>query len=466
MPADSSPVRSAHPARGRAAPRSALAILGAALAIGSGVPLAPVAQAALARTLHVATTGTSTGDGSAARPFATVQRGADVARPGDTILVHQGTYRGVVIITRSGTQAQPITLTSAGDGPVTLTADFRSPPCDAHAPALDRTIQVLGGADYWTVSHLNIVNGITVKGANGSAAMKYLTRLVNTGDWQARRRIPGRGSKDPVAAASAFDYLSAKTGVTINPSDGLRFVGNTITRRGIHIIAARYGEVRNNDIGPVDCGIGPGVWVNVFSDGWTVAGNHIHDIAASTFKHYMQEGIRLGSATSYAAVRNNLVEHLPGDGRAMNTDVDASWNTFRNNRANDVAMGYNDQMSGWGNVWDHNVASNFRVWGLNFRGIDASLPQPSLNSSTYLAVVTCNTALGGPTDPMVGGGLHIGAAKSSTFANNTLSSAVLGDPVNGFDYVRQYWGQEGNTWDGQPTPPPLHPAPPPPGTCG
>lgn len=444
---------------------SALALV--VMAISSPAQALPPTSASpeAGRTLHVATTGRPTGTGSTTNPFATVQQAVDAARPGDTIAVHAGTYAGAVSITRSGLAGAPITLTAAGDGPATVSTDFRSPACSAHAPALARTLYFSGGVDYWTVSNLNIIGGITVKGENGSAAMGYLTPLVKQGDWQTRRLIPGRGSNDPQAARSAFDYLSAKTGRRIDPSDGLRFVDNKITRRGIQVIASRYGEISGNEIGPVDCGIGPGVWVNVFSDGWAIKGNHIHDIAASTYKHYMQEGIRLGSGSSYNTVSQNLVEHLPGDGRAMNTDVDASWNTFRNNVADDVAIGYNDQKSGWGNVWDHNTASNFRVWGLNFRGLDAKLPLPSLDSSPYLAVVTCNTALGGPSDPKAGGGLHIGAAKDSTFANNTLSSVVLGDPVAGLDYVRGYWRSEGNTWDGRGRPPRLHPAGAAPGAC-
>lgn len=426
----------------------------------------PAASPQSGRILHVATTGGPHGTGTAANPFVTVQQAVDAARPGTTIAVHAGRYPGVVTITRSGTAATPITITAAGDGIATLSTDNPQPSCGATKPALARTLVFAGGADYWTVSNLSIVGGITAKGEGGSAALGYLSRLVNEGDWQTRRLIPGRGSNDPEAAQTAFGYLSSVTGRRIDPSDGLRFVDNTITRRGIQVIASRYGEISGNEIGPIDCGVGPGVWVNVFSDGWNISGNHIHDIAASTYKHYMQEGIRLGSASSYNTVSQNLVEHLPGDGRAMNTDVDASWNTFRNNVADDIAIGYNDQKSGWGNVWDHNTASNFRVWGLNFRGLDSKLPLPSLDSSPYLSIVTCNTALGGPRDPKLGGGLRIGAAKSSTFANNTISSAVLGDPFAGVNYVKRYWRSEANTWDGKGRPPRLHPQQPAPGTCG
>jgi hypothetical protein len=44
-------------------------------------------------TLHVATDGDDSTDGSDGRPLRTISRAAELARPGDTVLVHEGTYR-------------------------------------------------------------------------------------------------------------------------------------------------------------------------------------------------------------------------------------------------------------------------------------------------------------------------------------------------------------------------------------
>ncbi|HEX5203287.1 MAG TPA: right-handed parallel beta-helix repeat-containing protein [Actinoplanes sp.] len=51
---------------------------------------------------HVATTGSDTADGSAQRPFRTINRAATLAQPGDTVVVHAGEYREWVKPRRGG----------------------------------------------------------------------------------------------------------------------------------------------------------------------------------------------------------------------------------------------------------------------------------------------------------------------------------------------------------------------------
>lgn len=68
---------------------------------------------AVGGTFHVSPHGDDAADGSAAAPFRTVQRGAEAARPGDTVLVAPGIYRERVAPPRGGTEGAAITFRSA-----------------------------------------------------------------------------------------------------------------------------------------------------------------------------------------------------------------------------------------------------------------------------------------------------------------------------------------------------------------
>ncbi|MDA8301549.1 MAG: right-handed parallel beta-helix repeat-containing protein [Actinomycetota bacterium] len=56
--------------------------------------------------LHVATDGSDTSEGSEGRPFRTISRAAELARPGDTVVVHAGEYREWVRPRRGGLSDQ------------------------------------------------------------------------------------------------------------------------------------------------------------------------------------------------------------------------------------------------------------------------------------------------------------------------------------------------------------------------
>jgi hypothetical protein len=58
---------------------------------------------------YVSPTGSDTGDGSSSRPWATIQHADTVVRPGDTVTVLDGTYKGDVTLASSGTAGHPIT---------------------------------------------------------------------------------------------------------------------------------------------------------------------------------------------------------------------------------------------------------------------------------------------------------------------------------------------------------------------
>lgn len=419
--------------RGLAALSSAALTIPALATVGHAAPVEPAAAAA-GSTIVV-----SPGTG-------TLQKAMDAASPGTTIRLRAGVYKGVATAHRSGTAAAPITIQPYGNGAVTVTAALPAPNCRATSPNPNRTFKFDNGVDYWTVQNLNIQGGVWIAAKSGGTAQRYLGGLVNKHDWQTRRSIPGRGTYDPAAARNAISVLSQRTRSSINPADGIQILNNNISGRGIHTIAARYGKIIGNEIHNTQCGIGPGIWINTYSDGWTVSNNYIHDITPSPapIHHYMYEGVRLGSASAYNTVSNNRVANIPSDGRAFNTDVDASWNTFTRNTASGVALGYNDQMSGWGNQWTYNTVTSPRTAGFSFRAMDGKLSKPSMDTSTNKALVKCNTVTSGV-------GLQIGAIMNSAFIGNKFGSVQLGKSLE------SYWGKYGNTWNSSTKPPAKQP---------
>ncbi|WP_434739491.1 sigma-70 family RNA polymerase sigma factor [Micromonospora sp. SH-82] len=114
----------------------------------TGGPTPSTSAAARSTEVHVATDGSDDGDGSPGRPFATLNRAADVVRPGQTIVLRGGTYRLTrpVRITTSGTADRPITLRPHRRERVVL--DAGGVP-DGQWAVTQRT-------DFWTVQDLTV----------------------------------------------------------------------------------------------------------------------------------------------------------------------------------------------------------------------------------------------------------------------------------------------------------------------
>jgi len=101
--------------------------------------------------IYLAPNGDDTsGNGSLARPYATLSKAVSVAKPGQTVYARGGTYRPTqpVDITTHGTAAQPITLTNYGN---------EHPVFDAALAPAGRAF-VIQTADHWIVRGLEIIN--------------------------------------------------------------------------------------------------------------------------------------------------------------------------------------------------------------------------------------------------------------------------------------------------------------------
>ena len=155
----------------------------------------------------------------------------------------------------------------------------------------------------------------------------------------------------------------------------------------------------------------------------------------------MQEGIRLGNASDYNVVTGNFVHNLPVGGRGITTDQDSSFNLITMNTADSLSIGYNEEMSGWSNVWTYNTVSNANIVGFSIRMVDSSLTAPSQNSSSYNITMSCNTSTSSHKD------FQAGALSGGTFAGNSFSTYQVNPRLTA------YWGSAGNTWNGISTAP-------------
>src|ERR1700752_3881393 len=96
--------------------RSVLALL---VVLFLGGPSSPAAV------YHVGPGGKDTSGGSATAPWATLQQAAGKVGPGDTVMVHKGTYAGFDLRT-AGTKDKPITF-KAEEGVVVNARNPRTP---------------------------------------------------------------------------------------------------------------------------------------------------------------------------------------------------------------------------------------------------------------------------------------------------------------------------------------------------
>lgn len=108
--------------------------------------------------------GNGGGSGTEQDPFRGLAASEAAARPGDTMLVHMGTYPGTFTIKRSGEEGKPIIYRAAGDGEVIIDGG-------AGGPRPPRAISMTGASDIW-------LEGLTIRNAEWGVVAHEAARLV------------------------------------------------------------------------------------------------------------------------------------------------------------------------------------------------------------------------------------------------------------------------------------------------
>jgi hypothetical protein len=219
--------------------------------------LALFASTGSARTLYVdAQKGNNANGGTADSPWQTIQKAADSAEPGDTVLVAEGDYAERIAVTRSGAPQRPISFEARGrtltEG-FTITADH---------------IRVVG---FEITNHITLPResyGIYLHGQYDEILNNYLHDLYHEG-------IMLAGEKDANSPQLAHNLIK----------------GNRIYRAnnsGIHV-EGRENLIEDNDVShTIQYPPGGPAWdgadadgMRFFGTGNIFRGNRIHDIMFS-----------------------------------------------------------------------------------------------------------------------------------------------------------------------------------------
>ena len=266
----------------------------------------------------MAMNGDDSNEGTRDRPWRTISYAVTQLKPGDTLVIHGGTYREVVVMESSGTRERPITITSAPGEKVVL--DF--------ARVSSNCFSLSEG-----VSHVRLEN---------------LT-LLNCGIWALSLDGGNRG-----IVLRNLEVAHSETGIHMTVGES----GKEPWHGPVGPVLIEGCLVHDNDVGGIDCTPGPcynvtiryskiynnGVSTGFGADGIAVeTGDHIA-VEWSEVYGNMGDGIDLGS-------RNPLWFNESSDYRVSGCFV-------HNNRLEGVKL------------WTGGVVENTLIYSNGFTGLD------------------------------------------------------------------------------------------------
>ncbi len=235
------------------------------------------------RVYHVAIDGSDSNDGSEQHPFATVSHAVQSAGPGDTVMIHAGTYHEEVHLPSGGNEQAPLTITSAGDGEVIL--DGADPDLKDAGAWSDE-----GGAVYSAQvdeTRYVAVDGVRLWRYESRDDLDSLALGTDGGFfWSGGRvyvRLPGdaepQGHEIQVSTLGRAFWLEGTPDVVISNLT-IRCYGAEQYSQGIMV---RDGSHRVWIVGNTFENVMPGVWIKNDVDDLTVWNNEFSDLGLAEF---------------------------------------------------------------------------------------------------------------------------------------------------------------------------------------
>jgi hypothetical protein len=424
---------------------------------------------------YVATNGSNGNVGSLASPWATVAYAATSGAPaaaGDTVFIRTGTYTQVVEFQKSGTAGNQIVFRPYGDGTVTIAPPLARDSIDhdgnAATPKVkDCTfdngdpdpvvaVKILGARDRITLKGLTIIGGVRVEGIfSGTATGQW---------WTTSAPHPGRGAtRDSVDAKNNF-YSRMTTifpGATWNPADSVLFDSLKVSEKGITYRLAQYGVLTNSEVGPVDCGVGPAVYVTFGSQFMRIESNYVHDtgVPDQGEAHWLVEGIRVAANAAYNRIYNNFglrnASNPPslaaqGSAAAFTFDAGAYFNTISNNTCEDAGrFCFHFQKFTRGNVWKNNLSRDANDTGFQWTSSQVADQDKAAAPGLTSFIPQYNEAFCNESRGVRLYDVQVNAAYRSLMYDNywRVVNVYSGATNSGF------WQTRENKWEGKTQPP-------------
>ncbi|HSO31199.1 MAG TPA: DUF1565 domain-containing protein, partial [Labilithrix sp.] len=239
--------------------------------------------------IHVAPTGDDSAGGTADAPLRTITRALAGAQPGQTVLVHVGSYKELVTFPRSGAAGRPITLRArCGERPV----------LDGTGLGAGKALPALVYAE--DRAHL-VIDGFEMKGLSGKG-----------GNFPAAIWIRG-AAKDIVVRNNVIRQIAAENGGRDGGAHGIGVYGTKTDPAEDIVLEAN--ELSDLSLGPSEALV-----VNGNVRRFKVASNKVHDTNNIAFDFIGYEGTCAGCSgtdLSSAAV-DRVREGLVSDNLAYN----------------------------------------------------------------------------------------------------------------------------------------------------